>query len=91
MAFILSPRYLVFVFSCIIRNIKKRDAKYCCDTARVCAIFSTVPIDGLTLPVSVTMSAVCSVKMFYVAARIREEESWLSVYCGTVGKCQVCK
>jgi len=32
------------------------------------------------------MAEVCSVKMFYIAARIGEEENWLSGYCGYIGK-----
>jgi len=87
MTYILSPLYLVCDFPCKIRIIKKRDAKYCCDIVSLCAIFSIVPIDGLTLPVSMTMAAVCNVKLFYIVARMGEGESWLSVYCIDIGKC----
>ena len=89
-AYILSPLYLVCIFPCIIRNIKKRDAKYCCDTVSLCAIFFIVTEGGLTLPVSMTMSAVWSVKVFYIASWIGEEESYVSFYYGTLVKCQVC-
>ena len=59
----------------------------CCYPVSLCEIFFVVSLNGLTLPVSVTMAAVCSVKMFYIAARMGEEESWLSGYCATIGKC----
>jgi len=42
----------------------------------------------LTLPVPLTMAAVWKVKTFFIAARIGEGESWLLVYCRTIGKCQ---
>jgi hypothetical protein len=32
------------------------------------------------------MAAVCSVKIFYIAASMGEEISWLSLYLGTIGK-----
>jgi len=35
------------------------------------------------------MGEVCIVKIFYIAVRIGEEESWLSGYCGNVGKCNL--
>ena len=88
---IVFPLYLVCVFPCIIRIIKKRDSKFCCDIVSLCAILFIVPVGRLSLPASLTMAAVCSVKMFFIAARIEEEESWISVYCETIVKCQVCK
>ena len=69
---------------------KEKRCKIFLETVSLCAIFSIVPVDGQTLPVSLTMSAVCSVKTFYIAARTGEEESYVSVYYGTVVKCQVC-
>jgi len=72
-------------------NYKEKRCKIFLDIDSLCAIFCIESVDRLTLPVSLTMAAVCSVKMFYIAGRMEEEESWLSVYCGTIGKCQVCK
>jgi len=59
------------------------NAKYCYDTVSLCAIFYIVSLNGLTLPVSMTVAAVCSVKLFYIAARVGEEESWLAGCCET--------
>jgi hypothetical protein len=56
-------------------NYKKKNANYSCDIVSLCAIFFKVSLNGLTLPVSVTMAAVCSVKIFYIAARMGEAES----------------
>jgi len=33
------------------------------------------------------MAELSSVKMSYIAVKMGEEESWLSIYCGNIGKC----
>ena len=61
----------------------KKNAKYCYDTVSVCAIFFIVSPNALTLPVSLTMTAVCIVKTFYIVARMgkRKAADSLLWYC----------
>ena len=55
------------------------------------ATTSIESVDRLTLPVSVTLVAACNIRMFYVAERSGEEESWLLVYCVDIDKCDTVK
>jgi len=81
--------YVVYSFSAVFRlcfpmyNTNKKNAKYCYDTVSVCAIFFRVSPNGLTLPVSVTMTAVFSVKTFYIGARMGRRKVAVSLlwYC----------
>jgi len=54
---------LVCVFPSTIRFINKGDGKFCFDIVSLCAIFFIVSVGRLTLPVSLKMAAVCSVKL----------------------------